>query len=472
MPRRAGANDPSSTVIVNHPGHTTGETEPLHRGDALSAADRDLLLRLQRQALQYFVDNQMPNGLTLDRQHNHGPRRAHGLCSTAATGMGFIALALASAPPYRLLAAKEAIARVRAGLLAVLGGLPHDHGVVPHFVDSATGEIIGADYFSTVESAWLTVGALWAAALLADQEVEALAARFYQRVDWRYWTAAEENDVAHFGLPRCHPVAPSARYALLSHGKSRDGHFLHHRWDRLNGETAFMYVLAGGADEERAVSAACWTALEPYYGTVAGLRYSNADLGLFVFQYGLDLVDLVQWRGPGRADLVQDARLAAEANQRACRESATTFATYRRYWGLSAGDGPGQPPDSDVYRCYAPAGPVDGTAHITATLASVAQSPGAVLENLYQAARDASFPAHGRYGFSNVNVDRGWIGRDMVGIDAGAAVMALDNYLHENRVRNLFHTLPCVERGLQRLGFARAASPECRLSAEPVRKAS
>src|SRR5262249_60981937 len=108
---------------------------------------------------------------------------------------------------------------------------------------------------------------------------------------------------------------------------------------------------------------------------------------------------------------------------------------------------------SDVYRCHAPAGPVDGTAHRTATLASVAQSPGAVLENLYQAARDASFPAHGRYGFSNVNVDRGWIGRDMVGIDAGAAVMALDNYLMHNRVRSVFHKLPNVHQGLERLRF-------------------
>src|SRR5688572_13700504 len=69
---------------------------------ALVPADYGLLVRLQRQALQYFLDNQAPNGLMLDRQHNRGPLRAHGLCSTATTGMGFIALALAASPPYRM----------------------------------------------------------------------------------------------------------------------------------------------------------------------------------------------------------------------------------------------------------------------------------------------------------------------------------------------------------------------------------
>ena len=37
----------------------------------------------------------------------------------------------------------------------------------------------------------------------------------------------------------------------------------------------------------------------------------------------------------------------------------------------------------------------------------------------------------------------------MVGIDAGAAVLALDNYLNDNRVRKVFHSIPCVQRGLE-----------------------
>ena len=60
---------------------------------APSARDRAFLLNLQRRALLYFLDNQTPAGLMLDRQSNFGPRRRSGLCSLTATGMGFIAVA-------------------------------------------------------------------------------------------------------------------------------------------------------------------------------------------------------------------------------------------------------------------------------------------------------------------------------------------------------------------------------------------
>jgi hypothetical protein len=237
-----------------------------------------------------------------------------------------------------------------------------------------------------------------------------------------------------------------------------------------------MYVLAAGAEAEKALSARSWSALRPFYGTVAGLHFNNADLGLFVFQYGLDLLDLHRWRPPGDVDLLSEARLATQANQQACRQAADTFVTYRTYWGLSAGDGPGEAPDTDTYRCYAPAGPIDGTSHLMATLAAVAHNPGAVLENLRAAQHDSQWRSHGRYGFSNINVDRSWVGRDMIGIDAGAAVLALDNYLMHGRVRTIFDNLPCVRRGMDRLGFTSVRSDTLDACSgeerQPLRRAS
>ncbi len=46
------------------------------RTAALTATERRLLLRLQCQALRYFLDNQTPAGLVLDRQRNRGSPRA------------------------------------------------------------------------------------------------------------------------------------------------------------------------------------------------------------------------------------------------------------------------------------------------------------------------------------------------------------------------------------------------------------
>jgi len=396
------------------------------------------LLRLQRQHLQYFIDNQMDDGLVLDRQSNHDRLRRSGLCSLSATGMGFIALALASAPPYSLLTPSSAARRIEEGLQTALTELPQHQGVMPHFIDAETREVFGVDYFSTIDSAWMIAGGLWAAAFLGQRDLQELANQLYRRVDFRYWTAPHLPGVC----------------GLLRHGMDRQGRILPCCWDRLNGETVFLYLLAAGAEPDRALPASFWPRLNLFRGEVAGLCFNNADLGLFVFQYGLDLFDAGQWHTPEGVNLAEEARVATWANERACRAAAATYRTYRRYWGLSAGDGPGRA-GMDAYRCYAPAGPMDGTAHLTATVASVAHHPGAVLDNLYQAQLDRGLPARGRYGFSNVNSDRHWISRDLVGIDVGAAVLALDNYLMANRVRSVFHCLPCIQQALDRLGCIR-----------------
>jgi len=323
----------------------------------LSPAERNYLLHLQTLAYRYFLDNQMADGLILDRQRNFGPRLSQGWRSTAATGMGLIAIALASAEPVRLLTRHEAIRRVGHALRASLDWLPHTHGILPHFTD-ATGAAVGFDVCSTVDTAWLIAGGLWAATFLDDPSLQEMATQLYDRIDWRYWTTS---------------FAPNP--GLLRHGRSHTGPLLPCVWDRLNGETIFLYVLAAGAKADRAWPAIGWSRLRPFFGTVAGLRFLSADLGLFVFQYGLDLLDLETWCIPGGIDLLTQARIATEANFHYCRAAAGKFRTYRRHWGLSAGDGPGGTPSSDTYRCYAPGQPVDGTAQLTATLAAVAHVP-------------------------------------------------------------------------------------------------
>jgi hypothetical protein len=224
-----------------------------------------------------------------------------------------------------------------------------------------------------------------------------------------------------------------------------------------------MYVLGAGAAPGRALPPECWGALRPFYGTVAGFRFNNADLGLFAFEYGMDLLDWPRWRAPGPVDLFAEAKIATQANRAFCRQAASVFATYQRFWGLSDGDGPGDPPARDSYRAYGPGERIDGTAHLTATLAAVAHAPEAVLDNLERAEQDQALGAHGRYGFSNINIDCNWVGRDVVGIDAGAAVLGVDNFLMADRVRKVFVTVPYVRQGMERLGF----TPWVRFSTGP-----
>jgi hypothetical protein len=84
---------------------------------------------------------------------------------------------------------------------------------------------------------------------------------------------------------------------------------------------------------------------------------------------------------------------------------------------------------------------------------AAARHPAAALENVQQALRDRALGACGRYGLSNGNLDRNWVGPDMIGVDAGAAVLALDNLFMAGRVRSVFHQVGCVRAGCERLGF-------------------
>jgi hypothetical protein len=414
---------------------------PYNNGNAFTPKERGSLLDLQGRAISYFLENQAPSGLFRDRQSNRGRRRISGLCSTSATGMGLIALALATDAPHRMLSREDACRRIGHALEGA-ERLGHGRGILPHFVDARSGRPRGHDALSTIDTAWLLVGALWSARFLGNSYLIDMASRLYDRVDWRYWTVPDDP----------------ASLGLLRHGRGHDGRMLGGCWDRLNGETIFLYVLAAGADDRRSLSASCWSALRLFYGSVGGHCFNNADLGLFVFQYGLDLLDLRRWRMPGSVDLFAEARVATAANRQACQNAASMFQTYRHYWGLSAGDGPAERPAREAYRAYSPAGPIDGTAHLMAALASVAYQPQAVLENLDAARGERVHQTMGRYGLSNINLDRFWVGPDMVGIDAGAAILALDNVLAGDRVRSVFHELPYVRLGLARLGFADTAT--------------
>src|SRR5262249_9532372 len=158
--------------------------------------------------IQFFLDNQLPCGLVLDRQSNHAPLRT-GLCSTAATGMGLIALALASARPHRLIGRAEAMARVRQALETARDRLPCDARILPPFAEPPPRTAGGSDPPSTIDPGWLLAGGLWAAAFLGDCDLAALAEGLCARVCWRAWA------IDRPGAGR-----------LLRHGRGSDGRLL------------------------------------------------------------------------------------------------------------------------------------------------------------------------------------------------------------------------------------------------------
>lgn len=115
---------------------------------------------------------------------------------------------------------------------------------------------------------------------------------------------------------------------------------------------------------------------------------------------------------------------AHRADQMFCQRNPEHRATYSEgFWGISANDQPGG------YGAESPAvGEESGTVSPTAMLTVVMfdkLSAQLSLKNMWQRHSDRLW---GRYGFSNAfNVDKNWYDSDVLGIDLGMMLLAIEN---------------------------------------------
>ena len=426
---------------------TTGHLAGSHAGDLAassspSGAEEKLLLDLQLKYLQYFLDNQCGNehpavcGFFLDRQRNFGAPYKEGQVSSSATGMGCIAIALAS--KHKLISHEEAIDRIKKALQLALQ-LPHEEGIGPHFVN-ADGSTTAMDKFATVDWGWLLAGAAWSAHFLQSEELEKLSLELNGRVNWQYWTHGSES-------------------GLISHGTHKDGRRLKSSWDRNNAESLILYVLATGADKN-ALPATVWRKLDPTWVDVQGVKIASGDLGLFAHQWGLELFPAEQLTQLTGIDLRGEHQKAVEAELRFSREKGQDL------WGLSSGDVPCQAADdpdglSTGFK-YTENSLADNnhTFNVTVSVASAGINRRAVLDNLkmvIEIEQRWSKKITGRYGPSNFKLSKNnarcpvLVVPDAVGVDVGAAMLAVENVISNNEVQKTFLELPFVQRANKRI---------------------
>lgn len=117
-------------------------------------------------------------------------------------------------------------------------------------------------------------------------------------------------------------------------------------------------------------------------------------------------------------------------------------------WGLNACDGP------DGYKAYgAPPSEEDGTVSPTGAIAALLFAP-----DLARSAADAMYARYGdkiwgRYGFSNgFNPDRNWYDQDVIGIDLGMALLAIED-VQTGLPWKLLASHPATQRALKAAGF-------------------
>lgn len=405
-----------------------------------AATGPQFLDEVERAEFRFFLERADPvTGLVADRAAITGQDH-YTVASIAATGYGLAALAIGA--ERRWIDRAEAIRRAEKCLRFLLS-MEHNHGWMYHFVDGRTGKREWQCEVSTIDTALLVQGALVCGAYFHDTPVEELANALYDRLDWR-WVLTNGGS------------KPAKR--TVSHGWKPETGFIDHDWDHFC-ELAFLYLLGLGARKDP-LPAASWDAW-----TRPVFRYGGTEcLGggpLFWHQMANGYYDFRGRRDRLGYDYAVSASNATRIHRMFCKANAARRKTYAEgWWGLNACDGP------DGYMAYGVPEPEDGTVAPLAVLASIAEDPERAMADCAAMRRKYGARVWGRYGFCDAfNVDRDWFDADTIGIDAGMALLAIENH-RTGLIWSLVASLPSTRRAYRAAGLRTTDEP----SPRPLRR--
>jgi hypothetical protein len=172
---------------------TTACSSPTGPPSPQPAVDSQLLAS----AVSFYHASRNEKGLYRDRLRFDG---AHdGPASVAATGMGLISLCIGSRVGMSTQATDHAKTTVRTML--AIGHARNATGFYYHFVDMDTGNRAGDSEYSSIDTAILVSGALFAAACLAgDAELDSLVVTLWESIDWSQAIANPETGAIYLEM--------------------------------------------------------------------------------------------------------------------------------------------------------------------------------------------------------------------------------------------------------------------------------
>lgn len=406
------------------------------RGDTRTASN-SMLAALARRAFAYFREQRHPTtGLVLDRAGNfEGEVIGNSMASIAATGycLSFLPEAVRQKWMNEQEAQQDAVQILR----SVEEKLEHRHGILCHFIDYETGECWRNSEFSVLDTAIFLNGAIIVAEAFPKKvDIVQRVNRLLARVNWSQFFVTREGK------------------RLLSMGWREDEGLLG-PIDVRTSEAAMPLLLAIGSGKAPVEVWYNTAAKKANYREVAGFRCLHGNLPLFVHYYGLGWADLSGLMDKNGVDLYNNATNASLANRAFCRKIATRqHQTYDErfggWWGISAGDS---------VSGYVASGPVfgdtDGTVWPMTAIAAVPWIPRHIARDVTRWRATEQWPGIlGKYGISPFNLDLGWLGRDVIGIDLGAFLLNWANYKHRT-IWNLYMRHSVVQSAIRRIGFAR-----------------
>jgi hypothetical protein len=435
----------------------------------LSGAERAFVDTLQERAFRFFWERPNPaNGLVPDRWPSPS------FSSVAAVGFGLAAYPVGAERGWitRTQAADRVLTTLRFLWRAPQGpqpaGVIGHNGLFYHFLDMQTGHRFEQVELSTIDTALLMAGVLFAGEYFAgsstqETEIRALADSLYRRVDWR-WMVNNPN--------------------RISMGWRPERGYIESEWHGYD-EAMILFILALGSPTH-AVEPSLW---RTYTSTNRwGTYYGQEHIGfapLFGHQYSHIFIDFRGIRDEyARArgiDYFENSRRATIAQRQYAIDNPNRWSGYGAdVWGLSAVDGPvdqtrdvnGTPRQFFTYAARGASHTEvrdDGTIAPTAAGGSIVFTPELSVRALRTMRERYGAGVWGHYGFldafnptfqwTDVKLQHGrvipglgWFDTDYLGIDQGPIVLMIENWKSELIWKHLRRN-PHIVRGLQRAGF-------------------
>lgn len=442
------------TALSN--GEESPMSTPIQVAPKAFANDDEFLEYVQQTSFDYFWYTANPtNGMVPDRSTVASP------CSIAAVGFGLTAIGIGI--DHGWITREQGRTRVLATLKTFTetpqgtnrSGTIGYNGWFYHFLDMKTAtrytQFSNVEV-SSVDTAWLLAGALYAKQFFdgadADETaIRTLADTLYQQANWT-WMARNTN--------------------VFSMGWLPNSGFISSKWIGYN--EAMALVIMGLGAETNAIPDSAWNrwtsgyTWKTYYGQsyipfapLFGHQYSHCWIDFrHISDSYLNTKGITYFENSRRATLAQRAYCIANSGAK------SGYGT--NGWGLTACDGPtgykarGAPPAQDD----------DGTIAPTAAGGSMPFTPEyslPALRSFYDKYRTNIWTGFGFRDAFNLGV-KYW-DQDTIGIDQGPIVIMIENH-RTQKVWQLFMKNPEIQRGLQRAGFLKLAYAPPALEVNPA----
>jgi hypothetical protein len=419
--------------------------------DAIPQSDEQLLERLQSAAFGYFLEHADPvTGLVADTSRPGSP-----------SSIAVVGFALSCYPigVERGWIARPDAARRTLKVLRFFWDSQQNaeadatgyKGFYYHFLDLQTGRRVWNCELSLIDTTLLLAGILTAATYFtaADEtEIRELAEQLYCRTDWR-WAQNGGNTVAQGWKPEC---------GFLSAG-----------WEGYS-EATIVYVL-GLASPTFALSPGSFGGWTSTYQWEIIFGYDFLYAGpLFIHLFSHAWIDFRgiqdEFMREKGSDYFENSRRAVSIQREYAARNPHGFVGYGpNFWGISAGDGPGNEilRESGRDRRFfgytdrgVPFGRDDGTVAPWGMLAALPFSPPSGLTAVrHMIDRHSNICVGDRMssGFNPSLIDQGgWISQGHYGLDQGIVVMMIENY-RSGLIWKLMRSCPPIATGLRRAGF-------------------